>query len=79
VKGERSLPRGTQFRSVSDLYAEPERWDVVLDQGADSPAWRRYSLTSADKFLRRTSGTTASLVHAPAAMLVLVVERNDAS
>lgn len=77
MKGERSLPQGTQFRTVSDLYAEPQRWEVVLDQGNDHPTWRRYTTVPADKFLQDSTYGSASLRMAPSMLLVLVVERND--
>lgn len=65
------------MRTVSDLFAQPDRWDVVLDTGSDEPAWRRYTTTSADTFLQDSTYGSASLRMAPSMLVVLVVERTD--
>ena len=73
MKGQRRLPSGTEFRSVAEIIAEPERWRLLMGQATDQPI-DHLGAPRAAVFTERGVYGSASILNAPSGMLVLVIE-----
>lgn len=73
MKGQRRLPAGAQFISIGELVENPHPWRLLMGE-SDDPAIVSSGAPRAAEFVRPGMYGSASLLGAPAGMLVLVVE-----